>query len=78
MGSICLKKDVVEQPLKKHETKGTTISQADDENLFRSLHREETTTSFEDIRKVYKFDPKVIGIQIFKGKKNRKTKPFFF
>lgn len=65
MGSICLKKDVVEHPLKKNETKGTTVSQADDENLIRSLHRDETTTSFEDIRKVYKFDPKVIGKRKF-------------
>ena len=61
MGSICLKKDVVEHPLKKNDTKGTTVSQADDDNLLKSLHRDETTTSFEDIRKVYKFDPKVIG-----------------
>jgi hypothetical protein len=63
MGSICLKKDIVEHPLKKNDTKGTTVSQQDDENLFRSLHRDETTTSFEDIRKVYKFDPKVVGNQ---------------
>ena len=61
MGNICsgnLK--TIDQPPKLYNTRISKLTAR-----FHELDEEETTTSFVDIRKVYKFDSKAIGIFLY-------------